>query len=226
MSARILVVEDEPDIAAIIARELRKEGFTVEVHHSGKEALAAIQRQPPDLLVLDRMLPGMSGDDICRAVQHDPRTAGTLILMLTAKADESDRISGLEMGAVRYMTKPFILKELVAQVKALLRRAPQLAYGPIVVDAERHEVTLDGAAVSLTAKEFLLLQYFLAHQGRVLSRDKLLLNVWGLPYEGGTRTVDVHIRRLREKLPPLGDAIVTVKQFGYKLLEQRPAVTP
>jgi len=230
VSARILVVEDERDIAELVARELRREGFSVEVCFSGKEAMAAIHKRPPDLLVLDRMLPGMTGDEICRAVQSDPKTAAMLIIMLTAKADESDRIRGLEMGAVQYMTKPFSPKVLTAQVKALLRLAPppsrdaRVTYGPIVVDPERHVVTLDGETVTLTAKEFLLLQYFLEHQGRVLSRDKLLMNVWGLPYEGGTRTVDVHIRRLREKLPLLGDAIVTVKQFGYKLLEQPPAV--
>jgi DNA-binding response OmpR family regulator len=229
VSTRILVVEDEPDIADLVARELKREGFLVEVSSSGRDAMAAIHRRPPDLMVLDRMLPGMSGDEICRAVQSDPRTAGMLIIMLTAKAEESDRITGLEMGAVHYMTKPFSPKVLAAQVKALLRLAPQqgtspgqVTYGPIVVDAERHVVTLHGTSVNLTAKEFLLLQYFLEHPGRVLSRDKLLMNVWGLPYEGGTRTVDVHIRRLREKLPPLSDAIVTVKQFGYKLLEQAP----
>jgi DNA-binding response OmpR family regulator len=146
--------------------------------------------------------------------------------MLTAKGDESDRVSGLELGADDYVTKPFSPKELNARVTALLRRAGRpstgapLRYGPIVIDADRHHVALDGHDVRLTAKEFLLLQYLVQHQGRVLSRDLLLSDVWGYQYTGGTRTVDVHIRRLREKLPPLSDAIETIKQFGYKLVDR------
>jgi DNA-binding response OmpR family regulator len=146
--------------------------------------------------------------------------------MLTAKAEESDRISGLELGADDYVTKPFSPKELTARVNALLRRSSRpaasgvLRYGPITIDRERHHVALDGQDVRLTAKEFLLLQYLLQHRGRVLSRDLLLSDVWGYQYTGGTRTVDVHIRRLREKLPPLVAAIETVKQFGYKLADR------
>jgi DNA-binding response OmpR family regulator len=150
--------------------------------------------------------------------------------MLTARAEETDRIAGLELGADDYIGKPFSPNELVARIRALLRRiarqpgsAEATAYGPISVSADQHVVTLDGKEVSLTAKEFLLLQYLLAHRGRVLSRDLLLTDVWGYKYTGGTRTVDVHVRRLREKLPPLERALVTVKQFGYKLLEPAPA---
>jgi DNA-binding response OmpR family regulator len=150
--------------------------------------------------------------------------------MLTAKGEESDRIVGLELGADDYVTKPFSPSELVARVRALLRRtrrepaaASIVTYGPVVLDVERHTVLLDGQPAALTAKEFLLLSYLLAHRGRVLSRDTLLTDVWGYTYTGGTRTVDVHVRRLREKLPPLASALVTVKQFGYKLLEQSPA---
>jgi DNA-binding response OmpR family regulator len=148
--------------------------------------------------------------------------------MLTARAEESDRIVGLEIGADDYLVKPFSPNELVARVRALLRRAHRTAPGTEVaalqyrgleVDAERHTVRLDGGHVSLTAKEFLLLEYLLRHRGRVLSRDVLLEQVWGYRYTGGTRTVDVHVRRLREKLPLLADALVTVKQFGYKLQE-------
>ena len=148
--------------------------------------------------------------------------------MLTARGEESERIVGLELGADDYLAKPFSPNELVARVRALLRRAHrapshdrQLAYGPILVDTERHVVSLDGRDITLTAKEFLLLEYLLQHRGRVLSRDVLLTDVWGYRYTGGTRTVDVHVRRLREKLPVLVDALVTVKQFGYKLRPKR-----
>jgi DNA-binding response OmpR family regulator len=147
--------------------------------------------------------------------------------MLTARGDESDRVSGLELGADDYVTKPFSPKELTARVAALLRRSGRttpapgiLRYGPLVIDADRHRVLLDGADVRLTAKEFLLLQYLVQHRGRVLSRDLLLTDVWGYQYTGGTRTVDVHVRRLREKLPVLAQAIETVKQFGYRLAER------
>jgi DNA-binding response OmpR family regulator len=148
--------------------------------------------------------------------------------MLTARAEESERIVGLEIGADDYLAKPFSPNELVARVKALLRRAQRatamtgrpLEYGPIVVDTERHTVALDGQAVVLTAKEFLLLEYLMRHLGRVLSRDVLLEHVWGYRYTGGTRTVDVHVRRLREKLPFLAESLVTVKQFGYKLSDE------
>jgi len=147
--------------------------------------------------------------------------------MLTARAEESERIVGLEIGADDYVAKPFSPNELVARVRALLRRAHRqpgeaasVLYGPIVVDSDRHTVSLKGKSVTLTAKEFLLLEYLLKHKGRVLSRDVLLTDVWGYKYTGGTRTVDVHVRRLREKLPLLGAALVTVKQFGYKLLDQ------
>jgi DNA-binding response OmpR family regulator len=148
------------------------------------------------------------------------------IIMLTARAEESERIVGLELGADDYLAKPFSPNELVARVRALLRRAQRgqaptrtLTYGALVVDTERHTVSSDGRDVTLTAKEFLLLEYLLQHRGRVLSRDVLLTDVWGYRYTGGTRTVDVHVRRLREKLPMLTEALVTVKQFGYKLLE-------
>ena len=176
------------------------------------------------------MLPQVDGLEVCRAVRANEKTAAIPIIMLTARAEESERIVGLEMGADDYIAKPFSPNELVARVRALLRRdAPRSAhrtrrstYGTIVVDTERHTVASNGEDVALTAKEFLLLEYLLTHRGRVLSRDVLLTDVWGYKYTGGTRTVDVHVRRLREKLPQLGEALVTVKQFGYKLLEQPP----
>ncbi len=231
---RILVVEDDRDIAGLIVHYLTQAGHRAHVQTSGADALPAIRREVPDLVILDRMLPGLDGLEICRAMRSDPATAGVPIIMLTARAEEADRVVGLELGADDYVTKPFSPKELVARVGALLRRARRagpggehvLRYGPLVVDLERHVVSCDGHEVRLTAKEYLLLQYFLEHRGRVLSRDLLLSDVWGYAYTGGTRTVDVHVRRLREKLPVLVQAIETVKQFGYKLkahAEDRPA---
>src|SRR5438445_4964107 len=230
MAARILIVEDDPDIAELVARYLDNAGFTTERAASGRDALTSISARPPDLLVLDLMLPHVDGLEVCRAVRGKEATAGLPIIMLTARADESERIVGLEIGADDYLAKPFSPNELVARVRALVRRAQrgkepsakQVAYAHIVVDAERHVVSSNGREVTLTAKEFLLLHYLLEHRGRVLSRDTLLTDVWGYSYTGGTRTVDVHVRRLREKLPLLAEALVTVKQFGYKLADPPP----
>jgi DNA-binding response OmpR family regulator len=225
--SQILVVEDDPDIAQLIGHYLEKAGHGVEVLASGKAVMPRVRRHPPDLVVLDLMLPELDGLMICQAMRTDPQTAAIPIIMVTARGEEADRITGLELGADDYVTKPFSPKELVARVTALLRRAARpatsggiLRYGPIAIDADRHAVTVSGEEVRLTAKEFLLLHYLLQHRGRVLSRDLLLTDVWGYQYTGGTRTVDVHIRRLREKMPVLADAIETVKQFGYKLVEK------
>jgi len=223
--SRILVVEDEKDIAELISLYLTRAGHTVETIGSGSAALSVVKATAPDLVVLDLMLPGMDGLLVCQALRSDPAAAAVPIVMLTARGEESERIAGLELGADDYVTKPFSPRELTARVAALLRRvqrppAPagsRLAYGPITVDTDRHAVSVDGEEIKLTAKEFLLLQYLIEHRGRVLSRDVLLTDVWGYQYTGGTRTVDVHIRRLREKLPYLADAIVTIKQFGYRL---------
>jgi two-component system, OmpR family, alkaline phosphatase synthesis response regulator PhoP len=227
---RILVVEDDQDIAELVVRYLDKAGFATERAASGRDALTAIAARPPDALVLDLMLPHVDGLEVCRVIRGNEATAALPIIMLTARADESERIVGLELGADDYLAKPFSPNELVARVRALLRRAHRgaaaptktLAYGPIAVDTERHIVSSDGRDVTLTAKEFLLLEYLLQHRGRVLSRDVLLTDVWGYRYTGGTRTVDVHVRRLREKLPVLTEGLVTVKQFGYKLVDPPP----
>ena len=222
---RVLVVEDDADIADLITYYLQKAGHIVDRISTGSGVLSQVRSQPVDLLVLDLMLPGVDGLAICRALRNEPSTARLPVIMLTARGDESDRVAGLELGADDYVTKPFSPKELVARVGALLRRtaapAPPadavLRYGDIALDMAQHVVTDGGREVKLTAKEFLLLEYLIRHRGRVLSRDLLLTDVWGYQYTGGTRTVDVHVRRLREKLPALNDGIETIKQFGYKL---------
>ena len=231
MAARILIVEDDPDIAELVARYLEKAAFETDRAASGRDALQMIAVNPPALVVLDLMLPHVDGLEICRRLRSDQKTAAIPLFMLTARAEESERIVGLELGADDYLAKPFSPNELVARVRALLRRAQRqasdapakmLTYGAISVDSDRHVVSAGGRDVTLTAKEFLLLEYLLHHRGRVLSRDVLLTDVWGYRYTGGTRTVDVHVRRLREKLPLLAEALVTVKQFGYKLVDPAP----
>src|SRR5688572_6384281 len=224
----ILVAEDDHDIAELISHYLKKAGWTAHVAPAGDQALAYIRNHPVDVVILDLMLPGMSGLDVCQALRADEATAGVPVIMLTARAEEGDRVRGLELGADDYVAKPFSPNELVARVRAVTRRSRRsetasadavLRLGPIAVDLAKHTVTTDGREVKLTAKEFMLLQYFLEHRGRVISRDILLGDVWGYRYTGGTRTVDVHVRRMREKLPTVVEALATVKQFGYKLLD-------
>ena len=229
-ATRIVVAEDDRDIADLIARYLQKAGWTAHVAPTGDEALAYIRRHSVELVILDVMLPGLSGLEVCRAIRADEKTAALPIIMVTARAEETDRIIGLDIGADDYISKPFSPNELVARVRALMRRSKRaepsgstLSFGPLVMDLARHTVLDHGRDVKLTAKEFMLLQYLLEHRGRVLSRDLLLGDVWGYRYTGGTRTVDVHVRRLREKIPVLVDALVTVKQFGYKLVDPEPA---
>jgi DNA-binding response OmpR family regulator len=222
--ARILVIEDSPDIAALIRHYLERAGHSVDDLGSGRDAVDRARRTSPDLVVLDLMLPGMDGWLVCQAIRQEPATGAIPIIMVTARGEEADRVRGLELGADDYVVKPFSPKELVARVAALLRRVDRpkaaarlLTHGSITVDLERHDVRVDGREIRLTAKEFLLLQYLIEHRGRVLSRDLLLTDVWGYQYTGGTRTVDVHVRRLREKIPLLATGLTTVKQFGYRL---------
>src|SRR5215203_793992 len=223
--AHILVVEDDHDIADLIVHYLHNAGHSTDRLASGAGVMQQLQHAAADLVILDLMLPGLSGLAVSRAMREDAATSRVPIIMLTARGDEADRLAGFAQGADDYVTKPFSAKELVARVTALLRRtgapgstdAGVQRYNGIVIDAGRHRVTVDGKDVRLTAKEFLLLQYLVRHRGRVLSRDVLLTDVWGYQYTGGTRTVDVHIRRLREKLPALAKGLVTVKQFGYRL---------
>jgi DNA-binding response OmpR family regulator len=222
---KVLIVEDEQDILQLVKLFLEKAGFRVATAMTGLEGLRRVKDEKPDLVVLDLMLPEMDGLEVCKRLRAAPESAMLPIIMLTAKAEESDTIVGLELGADDYVTKPFSPKALVARVKALLRRLQRTPtngtnfyrYGSLTMDLARHEVSLGKQEVSLTAKEFGLLEHLLRHPGRVLTRDTLLNAVWGYEYYGTTRTVDVHIRRLKQKLPLLEEAIVSVKSLGYKL---------
>jgi phosphate regulon transcriptional regulator PhoB len=222
MTSDVLVVEDEPDIRNLIVHHLERDGFRCRAAATGSDALAAVRTAVPDLVVLDLMLPGMDGLEVCRRLRA---SASTLpIIMLTAKADEVDRIVGLELGADDYVVKPFSPKELVARVRAVLRRAGHvdvtrpLTAGGVSLDPARHHVTVAGATVALTPKEFELLQTLMEAAGRVLSREHLLNRVWGYARadEVESRTVDVHVRRLRAKLGAAGARIATVKTIGYR----------
>ncbi|MBI4544247.1 MAG: response regulator transcription factor [Gemmatimonadetes bacterium] len=223
--ARILVVEDEPDIAALLAYHLTREGFRVRTAAGGPEALEALSRERPDLLVLDLMLPGLSGYDVLAELKRQPETADLPVVVLTAMREEADRIRGLELGADDYVTKPFSPQELVLRVAAVLRRvqAPAMAGparllrgGPILVDVNAMRVVADGAEVSLTPTEYRLLVTLLERRGRVQSRRQLLQAAWDVHVELETRTVDMHVKRLRGKLGAGGDWIETVRGFGYR----------
>jgi len=225
MPGRVLVVEDEPDISGLLAFHLEREGYQVLRSRNGAEALQLVRARRPDLVLLDLMLPGIDGLEVCRRLRQDPATAALPIVMLTAKGEEVDRVLGLELGADDYIVKPFSPKEVVARVRAVLRRARAPADGaPIVIgrlaiDVARHSVRVDGAPVSLTRKEFDLLRTLAEARGRVLSRELLLDRVWGYAAAGEieSRTVDVHVRRLRVKLGREGRHIATVKGVGYRL---------
>jgi phosphate regulon transcriptional regulator PhoB len=224
VAAEILIVEDEPDIRRLVDFHLTREGYRCRSAASGADALAEVRRALPDLIVLDLMLPELDGLEVCRRLRSDPRTAMVPIIILTARADEVDRVVGLELGADDYVSKPFSPKELVARVRAVLRRtrprdlSMPLAGGGVTLDPARHSVTAQGASVTLTPKEFDLLQTLLEAAGRVLTREYLLNRVWGYSRadEIESRTVDVHIRRLRAKLGPAGTRISTLKGVGYR----------
>jgi two-component system, OmpR family, phosphate regulon response regulator PhoB len=225
MASRVLIAEDEADIRDLLAFHLERDGYEVSRARTGTEALRLAQDRHPDLLVLDLMLPEMNGLEVCRRLRQDAATAGLPIVMLTAKGDEVDRVVGLEMGADDYIVKPFSPKEVVARVRAVLRRtrppagAEALVAGALVLDRETHTVRLAGAPLALTPKEFDLLRALLEARGRVLSREYLLDRVWGYARaeEIESRTVDVHVRRLRAKLGAEEHRIVTVKNVGYRL---------
>ena len=222
MTERILIIEDDPDIAESLRYNLRREGFRVDVAESGEQGyrLATDPQSKFSLIVLDLMLPGMSGMDVCRRLRIQPVTDKTPIIILTAKASESDKIYGLELGADDYMTKPFSVKELLARIRAVLRRSddskPPYDDGKLTIDFEDMRVTCDGGEIKLTRKEFALLGTLVKNQNRVSTRQKLLDDVWGHNYYGDARTLDVHVRRLRQKLGECSTIIETVVGVGYR----------
>ncbi len=226
VARKILIVEDDPDISKLLRLTLEKDHYQVRTVADGHSAFELIQRDPPDLVVLDVMLPSIDGLEVCRRIRQGERTARIPVLMLSAKSEEVDRVLGLELGADDYLTKPFSPRELSARVKALLRReartetaAERLDSPPLAIDQARHEVWLHERPVRLSSREFGLLSCLVSGKGRVFSRSQLLDMVWGFDYVGGARTVDVHINHLRDKLPEIADRIVTVKSVGYKYTE-------
>jgi two-component system phosphate regulon response regulator PhoB len=227
MSKRILIVEDEQDLVRLLKYNLDKEGFRVNAISDGSLVLAEMRREEPDLLVLDLMLPGMDGLEICRQVRRHDRYASIPILMLTARSDEADRVVGLEIGADDYVTKPFSMRELIARVRALLRRREPLTQrnsvqrGNLMIDPSAHAVSVAGRQVELSALEFRLLHHLASHPGLVFSRDQLLDRVWGNDRSVTPRSVDVYIRRVREKIeeePQRPSYLQTVHGVGYRFL--------
>jgi two-component system phosphate regulon response regulator PhoB len=224
VSPLILIVDDEADLVATLDYNLRREGYETRSARSGRDALAAAAETPlPDLIVLDLMLPDMPGTEVCRRLRTIEATRTIPVLMLTAKGDEIDRVVGFEVGADDYVTKPFSVRELLLRVGAILRRAHSeasessaVSFGRLRLDREAHRVWVDGDEVGLTALEFRLLGTFLERRGRVQSRDTLLSDVWGMSPEVTTRTVDTHVKRLREKLGPAGAYIETLRGVGYR----------
>jgi two-component system response regulator RegX3 len=222
---RVLVVEDETSYSEALSYVLRKEGFDVAVAETGPDAVAEFERAGADIILLDLMLPGLSGTEVCR---HIRQTSSVPIIMVSAKDTEVDKVVGLELGADDYVTKPYSPRELVARIRAVLRRGvpddiddgAALETGRIRMDVERHLVTIDGEKIQLPLKEFELLEYFLRNVGRVLTRGQLIDRVWGADYVGDTKTLDVHVKRLRSKIeadPANPVALTTVRGLGYKL---------
>lgn len=225
MKEKILIVDDERDIVKLIDYNLKKEGFKTYTSYDGKDALVTAFAERPDLVILDLMLPELDGLEVCRRLKKDEKTSQTPIIMLTAKSQETDKVVGLELGADDYVTKPFSVKELIARIKAVLRRGKEHEQsneifhdGDLSIDFAKIVVTVSGKKVDLTAKEFELLKTLIKTHGRVLSRDHLLDTIWGFDnaMEIQTRTVDVHIRTLRKKLKSAATRIVTVKNYGYR----------
>lgn len=226
---KILVVDDEPDVTELVAYHLKSKGYQVEVVNDPHASIDVARSFGPDLVVLDVMMPGLDGIQICRMIRADSKLKQVPVVFLTAKAEEDDRVRGFEMGGDDYIPKPFSVKELVLRVQTILRRLAQagaeepkeLRVGEIIMDTERHEVRIAGQPVELTATEFNLLKLLMSRRGRVQTREHLLLNVWNYETEIETRTVDTHVRRLREKLGAEADWIETIRGVGYRMAERR-----
>src|SRR5580693_5100315 len=231
-SERILLVDDEPDLRQLVTFNLREAGFEVDAVGSGQAGLALASRLRPAVVVLDLMLPDVSGMEVCRALRADPLLAEVAVLMLTARGDEYDRVMGFEVGADDYVVKPFSVRELVMRVKALARRTAErraarattggdrkLRWKGLELDPVRHRVFIDDEELQLRPLEFKLIHLLLEHPGRVFTRGQLLQEVWGISGEASSRTVDTHVRRLRERLGAYGEAVETVHGFGYRLKE-------
>jgi DNA-binding response OmpR family regulator len=227
MASRILVVEDEPDILEVVLYNLKQAGFEVDAAEDGESALSRARERHPDLVLLDLMLPGIDGLVVCKQLKQDDATRGIPIIMLTARAEEVDRIVGFELGADDYVVKPFSPRELVLRIRAILRRVKEeatpgtvdegrISAGPLLIDIDAHTVTMNGHELTLTATEFKLLATLVERRGRVQSRDHLLASVWGYEYGGYGRTVDTHVRRLREKLGGAAGLVETVRGVGYR----------
>jgi len=224
----VLIIEDEKDIVDLIAYHLKQAGFSVIAALDGPSGLERAKKERPDLIILDLMLPGMDGKDVCRTLKSNSPTQSIPILMLTAKTEEVDRVIGFELGADDYVTKPFSPRELILRVKAILRRkevGPEaektIQIGDLLIDSDRHRVLIKKNPIGLTSTEFKLLLELASRRGRVQTREHLLDKVWGYTYEGYARTVDTHIRRLREKLGSFGDFIETIRGVGYRFREER-----
>jgi two-component system phosphate regulon response regulator PhoB len=224
--ARILVVEDEADLREVLNYNLSQAGHQVRLVPRGKDALAALKAEHADLVLLDLMLPDMAGTEVCRAIKQDPATREVRVVMVTAKGEEIDRVVGFELGADDYVVKPFSVRELLLRVQAVLRRTEALPptvvfeIGSLKVDRDAHRAWLDGHEVALTALEFKLLVTLWDRRGRVQTRDRLLSDVWGIDADITSRTVDTHVKRLREKLGAVGDKIETVRGVGYRFSDE------
>jgi DNA-binding response OmpR family regulator len=225
MKEKVLIVEDDKDIVKILEYNLNKDGFRALTCRNGEDAIDLVKKEKPEIVILDLMLPGMDGLEVCKVLKKDEKTTSIPIVMLTAKTQESDKIVGLELGADDYITKPFSPRELIARIKAVLRRVKEkdklpevLNIGDLSIDFSKIQVRLKGKLIELTAKEFELLKTLIKAKGRVLSRDYLLDTIWGFDkaMEIQTRTVDVHVRTLRKKLKHLAQHIITVKNYGYR----------
>ena len=226
-SKRILIVEDENDVVDLLTLNLRKAGgFLISKASDGATGLTKARAEKPDLIILDLMLPKIPGLEVCKILKSEAATRHIPILMLTARAEEIDRVVGLECGADDYVTKPFSPREIVLRIKAILRRGAteeaddRLSAGPITIDPARHEVLVNGKRVELTSLEFKLLRTLMQRRGRVQERDRLLNEVWGYESVIDTRTVDTHVRRLREKLGKAGEVVETVRGFGYRMRDK------